>query len=854
MHCFKINKIPMIRENNIYDYRFMQNVLFALTSNYSCASIEMLFYHKTGKDINICFFLHNASRDIVATVESKLKTENYQIETLNEEQSIEIYNDFYKSLIKDASVILKTEKIVTTPCMQEGYYYWADSLFSDNETKADNYSSLFQLLQNTDDSYISFQLIPTRFENYEIDTLQYLSSFLKTSTANHMVSRYGAQPYEPYAQSAYETYQNYVDNRNRPLFLYNIMVGSGSNQANVLSNQLIATLRSQTSNKADLQSVQLNSFDIPEGYEGFPNKVNEIVMQKYRDLYIWGGSILQPRPLYRLPFFATVDEALTYFHLPIDDGKIVGVSSTSYQTSNEFFDKSVTDLENIIFGQLISDENTFIGASPKDFTKHALIVGMPGFGKTNFCIDLLMQFSKKGIPFLAFEPTKAEYRAMIDVVPDLQVFTPGNSEVSPFVINPFLPPEGITLEKFIPSLFGAFKAAFSMPSPLDVIFYKTIQEAYAEYGWRSYSKLGDPEVTVFGMQEFIRVFKNVIKQADYRGETRANIETGGVLRLANLIEQNKGVFDTIHSIPVADILSSPTVIELNAIDNQEQKALIMSLILVNVCLHIKNNQLNDGKIKNVILIDEAHVLLNPKSNSNDGSADTQNSTVEYIENMIAEVRSFGTSVIICDQRPSKAGRAIVANTDIKVSFRLTENDEKSIFAKSTGMSDDMQRQLSLALVGEAYAYYHRMLNPQLIKTPDIRKKANIRLNISDFELKERNTYWKSHKHLLKPYSECISCKKDICDFRVRSDADFYVNKLWNAKRDKIKDIQSLLIVTDGVPIILNSYLKDYPSEKKDELIICIRLQLLKKAALEKGIIVSDKHKKLMLSSAEVRKE
>ena len=67
---------------------------------------------------------------------------------------------------------------------------------------------------------------------------------------------------------------------------------------------------------------------------------------------------------------------------------------------------------------------------------------------------------KREIPFLVIEPTKTEYRALIDRIPDLQIFTPGKNKVSPFVINPFLPPKGITVEQYIPSLLSAFKAAF----------------------------------------------------------------------------------------------------------------------------------------------------------------------------------------------------------------------------------------------------------------------------------------------------------------------------------------------------------------------------------------------------------
>lgn len=140
----------------------------------------------------------------------------------------------------------------------------------------------------------------------------------------------------------------------------------------------------------------------------------------------------------------------------------------SEQLSNEIFDKDNT----IKIGDLISAEGDaiYIGCPMKSWTQHALVVGMPGTGKTTFAVNMLTQFAKKRIPFLAIEPTKTEYRAMIDAVDNLQIFTPGNSSVSPFVINPFIPPKGITVEQYIPSLLSAFKAAFSMDGPLEMIF------------------------------------------------------------------------------------------------------------------------------------------------------------------------------------------------------------------------------------------------------------------------------------------------------------------------------------------------------------------------------------------------
>lgn len=77
-----------------------------------------------------------------------------------------------------------------------------------------------------------------------------------------------------------------------------------------------------------------------------------------------------------------------------------------------------------------------------------------------------------------------------------------------------------------------------MPSPLDMFFLKAIRTCYTKYGWKDYSQIGDEDVEVFGIHEFIIVFKNLIKNTNYSKDVRGNLESAGLLRLNNLIEQN----------------------------------------------------------------------------------------------------------------------------------------------------------------------------------------------------------------------------------------------------------------------------------------------------------------------------
>jgi hypothetical protein len=47
-----------------------------------------------------------------------------------------------------------------------------------------------------------------------------------------------------------------------------------------------------------------------------------------------------------------------------------------------------------------------------------------------------------------------------------------------------------------------------MPNPLPDIFMGAINDCYNEYGWKSNSTVDDPNIELFGLYEFIKVFNN----------------------------------------------------------------------------------------------------------------------------------------------------------------------------------------------------------------------------------------------------------------------------------------------------------------------------------------------------------
>lgn len=736
--------------------------------------------------------------------------------------------------------VVKTEKFAANSSSAYPYYY-TDVIPGNNE---ETFDSLIGALSDTEASAISFQLFPTSLSDGERTIINELNNELSQLSTGAVVNNQIYKDTAAIEPSKFYSYYN--ERKTAPMYSYNLLIFGGVDTCERLSSKVISFLQSGTDkvNSADFACIDLTNEKV-RLVNSFPNyvwNINTKLQYQYRDVR-FQKTIPFAAHLKRMPYLISLDEASAFFRLPVYEKSMSALKNEAFYQTHEQFADEVVDGKGIIFGEASAKgTKVHIGCPESYFAKHAMIVGSPGSGKTTFSVGLLLQFYKKGIPFLAIEPTKNEYRAMIDAIPELQIFTPGKNHVSPFILNPFIPPRGVRVEQYIPSLASAFKAAFSMPNPLDLAFLKSIKECYTQYGWKDYSMVGDKGAKIFGLYEFILVFKEQIKSIYSDPTVRGKIESAGVLRLTNLIEQNSNIYDTVNTVSIEDMLTKPTVLELNAIENSEQKALLMALILIMVCVHTYNNQAGDGELKNVLLIDEAHVLLGNNRNVvvSENKADSEGATVRALEDMIAAIRSYGTGIIIADQSAVSIGRRIVANTDIKIAFRLVETAEKEIIADSSNMGTQEREQLSRLETGEAFVYHHKLNFAQIMRSEDTRKENNIRLVVNDQEIAQRMTYWKTRRALLRPYHDCGLCKtcSHECDFTIRADADYIAAKTLRKYRKGIIDDVALKKCLFHLPNLMKEEFSGYTGNQYLRLVDCTRIKIYRKSLMELSCDVS----------------
>mgnify|MGYP003571753594 CR=1 FL=1 len=669
------------------------------------------------------------------------------------------FEDLYRSYtVNAAKAVVKEERIEHLQNQMFPVAFSYDKIPQMDQ----NLSRIVNSMINYPNVALSFQLIPTNYTDSEKKYLDYTLQSLNTLSNGVMEHGMGHISFA-LAGKHTELYRYYSENKHSALFSYNIVVYGTEEGTENLTNQVYGFLTNSKTESVHLKTIDLSKQELSNDMLlVHPWKLHDVLVDIERNSQVVSGQF---QNCAYLPYIITAAEAVEFFRLPQGNDSI----SAGFVV-NESLKKSRTYTDNIInagdleFGRLkASGSDDILGIGLQDLAKHMLVVGTPGSGKSTFSVSVLDKLWKKHkIPFLVIEPAKNEYRALIQSIPDLQVFTPGKNFISPFVFNPFVPPKNVKLETYKSTLKTAFAAGVSMTSPLDKIFEESINNCYSEFRWFD-SYTSDDAGSTFNISDFIKVFRETFDEIGYTGDAK-NIGRAGEVRLKSLVN----LFDNYHSIPIEDLLTKPTVIELAAIENSDEKALIISLLLLSILSYVNSNYLGDGNLKNVILLEEAHVLLDSHGA---GQGDAQPSIIAQglIKRMLAEIRSYGVGLMIADQSPRKVTTDVVALTDCKVAFRLVEGEDKNILSNSINMTDVQKERLGKLKPGEAFVFYNKLEEPEEVVTENYRLNNEIDISLTDDGIKSLTKYWDDKGEKLRPYPQCETVKwcQSECDLEMR---------------------------------------------------------------------------------------
>ena len=389
------------------------------------------------------------------------------------------------------------------------------------------------------------------------------------------------------------------------------------------------------------------------------------------------------------------------------------------------------DPRQLLVGTILDERREtgiWYGMDMNSLCKHSFVAGVPGQGKTHTCFYLLHQlWEKSRIPWLVLEPSsKSEYRQLLasDPFKDiLRIFTCGNESIAPIRINPFEVLPGVHVQTQIDNLQTLLNSAFAWVPPMPTVLNKALHRVYKDKGWdlaygtnpKGYSPESQPT-----LDDLIVTVDKLCSELGYSAEVTGNIRAGLQTRLSSLTEGGKGLMLNCRtSMPMQTLLAQPTVLELAAIGDDDEKAFILGTILLKLAQFRQSEGLSRKGLRHVTVVEEAHRLLRAVPDTvGTEVANARGKLVESFCNILAEFRAYGEGIVVVDQIPEKLSPDVVKNTNLKIVHRLVAKGDRQLVGGAMNLSEVQEKFLATIRPGQAVVYSESREYPYLVQVPN----------------------------------------------------------------------------------------------------------------------------------------
>jgi hypothetical protein len=503
-------------------------------------------------------------------------------------------------------------------------------------------------------------------------------------------------------------------------------------------------------------------------------KVNYDTIKQFKNIDTknsYPDTLLQHLYPYKFLTLLTSQELATFVHLPNEEMPGYDVKKHIRFSVNT---QKISEKNSIKIGDIIDrgvSTHNILDMDRELLKKHTLIAGITGSGKTNTCFNLLVQLWKEHkIPFLVIEPTKAEYRSLIDLMgSSIRIFTLGNENIAPFRLNPFEIPKGVHIQRHLDNLKAIFNASFSMYPPMPYILEQCLINIYEKNGWNLTTNA--PGMVTPTLGDLYSEIDIVVRGLGYHTEISMNVRAALRTRIRSLLLGGKGkMLNCKKSLPLEEILQKPTILELKWIGDDEEKSFLMGMLLGKIYEYREAGG-NVAALQHITLIEEAHRLFMNIRQESEETNQSKAKAVETLCNILTEVRAYGEGIIIVDQVPTKLAPDAIKNTNMKLIHRTIAGDDRFVLAQSVGLSDSQRDYLINLKVGDAVAFFENLDEAMLLQIPDI--KSGFVKYKSDNEISSHmnkiffNSAINKEIKEQKPVEPFIGCKfcNHVCDFR-----------------------------------------------------------------------------------------
>lgn len=330
---------------------------------------------------------------------------------------------------------------------------------------------------------------------------------------------------------------------------------------------------------------------------------------------------------------------------------------------------------------------------------HTAIVGMSGSGKSTTKNRIVIDAWRNGIPSLLIEPVKADARILMGAIPEMRIFTVGREDVAPYRHNPFLIDANVPVQLHIDLLYSCFLAAWPLYGILANHLRKVINRTYKHNGWDLLNNRPGKTIT---LDMFLEEAETYSRNLRYGAELKKDFEGAIVARAQDLCDQSRAaILNAERNLPIDELLSKPTIIELKHIGDPSFKALMLSLLIIRV-YEFFDKLGPANKLRNLLVIDEAHSFLEelPRIADMSEGAVSRRQVLDQLLNLIAEARSSGLGLVIADQNPARLSRDALKTCNTKIVHRLTSPEDWDLLGRETGCTPEQARHIGVLKNGE----------------------------------------------------------------------------------------------------------------------------------------------------------
>lgn len=428
--------------------------------------------------------------------------------------------------------------------------------------------------------------------------------------------------------------------------------------------------------------------------------------------------------LARLTNAATINELKTLFMLPV-----------SFLTSPRCIRKNTDPVHKpakriINIGASQAETTLPVNLMTELLAKHLFITGLPGVGKTTFAQNLLLQLYNQKIPFTVIESAKTDYRILKtlkkssnknarDLALNLQVYTPGVEDISPFRHNPLVRQEGISIDEHIEDVLACFMATIPMSGPLPSLLGEALERVY-----EMFPDMDNPPI----LTDLVDSIEEVMAEKKYSSDPSSDLLEAQRVRLGGLVRRSIGqIFQCRHSFPnISTLINKFSLVELYRLSIEKMNNFTLSL-LSSIAEYLKTAPKTGRSPRFVILIEEAHNIVGTNSHAQPSpdNPDSKAYVTEFVCRMLTEFRSLEVGIVILDQSPSAVAQEIIKSTATKLCFKQVQKQDREEIGAAMLLQNHEIEELARLNTGEGFFFTEGYYRPIKIKTPNLHDRFDL---------------------------------------------------------------------------------------------------------------------------------